>query len=150
MTYNAPQRARELFSTGGFYWAESVLLAVAESQGIQSDLLPKIATGFCSGVARTAGQCGALNGAIMGIGLITGRSEPGAPVDENYRVVQELVAQFNGVFGSINCQELTGVHLGTEDGQAQFREKKQIQECLNYAEEVTRMVLELTGSDEQT
>jgi hypothetical protein len=86
----------------------------------------------------------------MGIGLITGRIEPGAPVDENYSVVQELVARFKGVFGSINCQELTGVHLGTKEGQAQFREKNQIQECLNYAEEATRMVLELTGSDEQT
>jgi C_GCAxxG_C_C family probable redox protein len=124
-------------------------LAVAESQGIQSDLLPKIATGFCSGVARTGGQCGALNGAIMGLGLLTGRGEPGASVDENYKAVQELVAQFKGVFGSINCQELTGAHLGTEDGQRQFRETNQIQECLNYAEEATRMVLALTGSDDK-
>jgi len=37
-------RSRQLFESG-YYCAESVLLAVAESQGIKSDLIPKIATG---------------------------------------------------------------------------------------------------------
>ena len=125
-------------------------MAVAESQGIQSDLLPKIATGFCSGVARTGGQCGALSGAIMALGLLTGRSEPGASVDDHYRQVQELVARFKDEFGSINCQELTGVHLGTEEGQMQFREANQIENCLNYSEEATRIVLELTATIDKT
>jgi C_GCAxxG_C_C family probable redox protein len=118
-------------------------LAVAESQGIQSDLLPKIATGFCSGVARTGGQCGGLSGAIMGLGLLTGRSEPGEPVDEAYVRVQELVERFEEEFGSIHCQTLTGCHLGTEEGQAKFRESNQAEKCLTYVEEVTRMVLEM-------
>ncbi len=125
-------------------------MAVAESQGIQSDLLPKIATGFCSGVARTGGQCGALSGAIMALGLLAGRSEPGAPVDDNYSQVQELVMWFKAKFGSINCQELTGVHLGTEEGRVQFREKNQIEICLNFAEEATRIVLELAGDIDET
>jgi C_GCAxxG_C_C family probable redox protein len=121
-------------------------LAVAESQGIQSDLLPKIATGFCSGLARTGGLCGALSGAIMGLGLLSGRSEPGAPMDENYARVQELVKWFEEEYGSINCQALTGCNLGTEEGLVQFRESNQIAKCLNYSEGATRMVLELTGS----
>jgi C_GCAxxG_C_C family probable redox protein len=119
-------------------------LAVAETQGIQSDLLPKIATGFCSGVARTGMLCGALSGGIMALGLLTGRNEPGAPVEQHYKKVQELVAQFNDRFGSITCRELTGVHLGTEEGRGQFREKNQIENCLGYAAEVTGLVLALT------
>jgi C_GCAxxG_C_C family probable redox protein len=118
-------------------------LAVAESQGIKSDLLPKIATGFCSGLARTGGLCGALSGAIIGLNLLTGRSEPNMPVDENYALVGELLDQYEEKFGSINCRELTGVDLGTGEGQAQFRENNQKGNCLNYAEEVTRMVLSL-------
>jgi len=137
---NVSQRARELFGAGGFYCAESVLLAVAESQGIESDLLSKIATGFCSGMARTGGFCGALSGAIMAQGLLTGRSEPGASVDEHYARVQELIRQFEEKFGATNCQELTGVHLGTPEGQAAFREKNQIEQCLNYAAEAARLV----------
>ena len=121
-------------------------MAVAESQGIQSELVPKIATGFCSGVARTGGQCGALSGAIMALGLLTGRRVPGAPVDNHYGQVQDLVAWFMDTFGSINCQELTGVHLGTEEGQMKFREANQIENCLTYVEQVTRIVLELAGA----
>ena len=118
-------------------------MAVAESQGIESDLLPKIATGFCSGLARTGGLCGALSGAIMGLNLLTGRSEPGVPVDQNYALVGKLIDQFEEKFGSINCRELTGVDLGSEDGRAKFREKNQITNCLNQAEKATRMVFSL-------
>ena len=124
-------------------------MAVAESQGIHSDLLPKIATGFCSGLSRTAGLCGALSGGILALNLLTGRSEPGAPVDRNYALVRELIDQYQAEFGSTNCMELTGVDLGTEEGRAKFREKNQIVNCLNQAEEATRMVLSLTGSEER-
>ena len=58
------QCAEESFASG-LYCAESVVLSIARSQGIESDLLPKLATGFCSGMARTCGTCGALSGAIL-------------------------------------------------------------------------------------
>jgi hypothetical protein len=79
----------------------------------------------------------------MALNLLTGRSEPGAPVDENYALVSELIDQYEEKFYSINCKELTGVDLGTRVGQAQFREKNQIANCLTYAEGVVRMVLSL-------
>jgi C_GCAxxG_C_C family probable redox protein len=123
-------------------------LAVAESQGIESDLLPKIATGFCSGLARTGGLCGALGGAIMGLNLMTGRNDPGASTEENYALVNELIDQFIEKFGSTNCKELTGVHLGAPEGLTEFREKNQIEHCLNYAEEATRMVLSLADMND--
>ena len=123
-------------------------MAVAKSQSIESDILPKIATGFCSGLARTGGICGALSGAIMGLNLMTGRSEPGAPVDENYALVNKLIDQFEEKFGSTNCKELTGVDLGTPEGQIVFREKNRFEQCLDYAEEATRMVLNLTDQED--
>ena len=120
-------------------------MAVAESQEIHSDLIPKIATGFCSGVARTSGQCGALNGGILSLGLINGREEPGGSVDEVYAQVQELVQQFEEALGSTNCQVLTGCHLDTPEGQVNFRETGQLNLCLTYVETVTRKVLDLIG-----
>jgi C_GCAxxG_C_C family probable redox protein len=123
-------------------------LAVAESQGIESEWLPRIATGLCSGLARTGGPCGALNGAILALNLLTGRAEPGASVDRNYERVRELIQQYEARFGSSNCQTLTGVHLGTPEGQAAFREKNQIANCLDYVEEVTRIVLTLAENED--
>lgn len=55
MNEQAAKKSRELFNSG-YYCAESVLMAIAESRNVQSDLMPRIATGFCSGMARTGGQ----------------------------------------------------------------------------------------------
>jgi len=63
------QRSGELFDSG-FWCAVRVLHAIAESKGIKSDLIPKIATGICAGISRTNNICGALSGAIMAILLI--------------------------------------------------------------------------------
>jgi len=118
-------------------------LAVAEALDIQSDLFPKIATGFCSGIARSGGQCGALSGAIMGLGLMTGRVEKGADVGHNYAQVRDLMAQFEGKFGALTCRALTGCDLDTPEGQAQFSETNQMADCLDYAEEAARLALHL-------
>ncbi len=122
-----------------------MLLAVAESEGIQSDLIPKIATGFCGGVSRTCGMCGAVSGGIMVIGLFAGRSAPTETVAESYTMVKKLVKEFGSRFGSTNCQELTGCNLGTEDGQKYFKENNIRQKCRVFTEEATRISLFLIG-----
>ncbi len=127
----AAQRSLELFNSG-FWCAESVLLAMAEEQGIQSEILPRIATGFCSGMARTGGQCGAVSGAMMAIGLANGRRAPGDPVDANYMLIQELMQRFEERFGSTNCWELIGVDMRTPQGQATFLEQHLIERCKEY------------------
>jgi len=142
MSDQAVHHSRKLFESG-FYCAESVLLAIAESQGIQSDLIPRIATGFCSGVARTSGQCGAVSGAIMALGLLKGRQESDAPVDPIYQDVQAFLAQFEESFGTLNCRELCGCDLNTPEGQQQFRDTGQFSRCAGYVEEATRIVLSL-------
>ncbi len=65
--------AEDSFSSG-LYCAESVLVALAKAQGVDSEILPRVATAFCSGMSRTYGTCGALTGAIMGVSLALGRS----------------------------------------------------------------------------
>jgi C_GCAxxG_C_C family probable redox protein len=117
------------------------LLAVAEHENIHNELIPHIATGFCSGIARTGGMCGAVSGGIMAIGLTLGRNSPKEAVNPCYEAVREFLQQFTVKFKTLNCQELTGVHLGTPKGQKAFRQKEQIKECTNYVGEATRMVV---------
>jgi C_GCAxxG_C_C family probable redox protein len=117
-----------------------VLLAVAEHKHIHSDLIPRLATGFCSGVARSGGMCGAVSGGILAIGLALGRSSPEQPVDPCYAAVREFMQQFSTRFGSLSCLELTGVHLGTPEGQAAFLEQGKIKDCIDYVSEAARMV----------
>src|SRR5512135_3170894 len=142
MSEQASQRSLELFKSG-FFCAESVLLAIAESRGIQSDLIPRIATGFCSGVSRTGGMCGAVSGAIMGINLVAGRSSPAESLEPSYSLIQKLISQFEGQFGSANCRQLMGCDLATEAGQHYFLENNLMELCHQYAVEATRMAVSL-------
>jgi C_GCAxxG_C_C family probable redox protein len=142
MTDQVSQRAGELFESG-LFCAESVLLAIAESQGITSDLIPRIATGFCSGIARTCGMCGAVGGGIMAISLFTGRNSANESVLPTYDAVRRLLAEFQGRFGSTNCRDLVGCHLGTEAGQAYFKEHELRHQCRRFTEEATGLALSL-------
>ena len=142
MSEEVTQRSRELFDSG-FYCAESVLLAIAESQDIHSELIPRIATGFCSGVARTGRTCGAVSGAIMAIGLTAGRNSPEKPVDDTYTLVQSFLQQFEERYGSLECPILTGCDLGTPEGQRHFRQNHLIERCQGYIEGATSIAVSL-------
>jgi C_GCAxxG_C_C family probable redox protein len=142
MNQSTPERSVELFKSG-FYCAESVVQAIAEYQGIQSDVIPRIATGFCSGFSRTGGMCGAVSGAIMGIGLAAGRDLPTESMEACYALTRELLRRFEAQFGSVNCRQLIGCDLVTEAGQRYFMENDLIQRCHEYAAAATREALSL-------
>lgn len=146
MSEEAASKSRELFESG-LYCAESVLISLAEGQGIKSDLVPRIATGFCSGVSRTCGTCGAVSGAILGLGLAVGRDSPDESVEECYALVNELVDGFQAKFWSINCAQLTGCDLATDEGQRAFEEQGQIERCFQYVEEAARMAMRMIARD---
>lgn len=141
---NGPgKRAGELFESG-LYCAESVLLALAEHKGVKNELIPRMATGFCGGVSRTGGMCGALSGAIMAVNMIHGRNSPDQTVDEAYARVGELVGMFKQRFGSILCPDLAGCDLGTEQGREFFRANDiKNKKCMVFAEGAANMALEV-------
>lgn len=141
------ESAEESFASG-LYCAESVVLALARAQGIESDLLPKIATAFCSGLSRTCDMCGALSGAVMGVSLALGRSEAGQSVQPVYTATQRLIREFEQEFGARNCNILLGCDLNTPEGQAMFRENRLNERCTEYtgkaAEIAARIISERT------
>lgn len=137
--------AEDSFASG-LYCAESVVLALADAQGVESELLPRAATAFCSGMSRTCGTCGALTGAIMGVSLALGRSEAGRPVQPAYTATQRLIREFEDEFGARDCHVLLGCDLGTPEGQTAFREKRLGERCAKYtgkaAEIAARIIFE--------
>ncbi len=120
-----------------------MLLAVAEHMDIQDPVIPRIATGMCSGMARSGGTCGAVSGGIMAISLVSGRNLPADDIDQCYTMVQEFLSQFAGRFGSLSCPELTGVQLGTLEGQGEFKRKGLHEVCEEYVGTAAGMVEEI-------
>lgn len=142
MNHEISERARSLFNDSGFYCAESVLMALAEHQGIQSEIIPKVASCFCSGIARSGELCGAVSGAIMGIGLALGRSTPDRSLDPAYTATRQFTQAFEVRFGSLNCQELTGCHLGTPAGQDKFKAENIRERCEEYVAQAAYLASE--------
>jgi C_GCAxxG_C_C family probable redox protein len=142
MSEPASQRSLELFKSG-FFCAESVLQALAESQGIHSELIPRIASGFCSGIARTGGMCGAVSGAILGLGLVAGRNLPTESLEPGYALTRKMIRLFEEQFGTANCRQLIGCDLATEAGQRYFMENNLMEQCYQYAQAATTMAMSL-------
>jgi len=134
----AANLAQESFDNG-FLCAESVVIALANTQGIESDHLPKIATAFCSGMARTCGTCGALTGAMMGLSLGLGRSERDDKVQSVYSATQRLITEFEHEFGAKDCHMLLGCDIGTEAGQEMFKEQQLRNKCRQYTRKATEI-----------
>jgi C_GCAxxG_C_C family probable redox protein len=144
------RKAAEDSFSAGLFCAESVVLAIAKAQGVESELLPKMATAFCSGMARTCGTCGALTGAMMGVSLALGRSTANESVHPSYTATQCLIQEFEKEFGSRDCHVLLGgCDLNTPAGQAMFKEQKLGRRCLHFtgkaAELAARVIFENHG-----
>jgi C_GCAxxG_C_C family probable redox protein len=114
---------------------------VCEARGIRSDLVPRIASGLCSGIARSGDLCGAVSGGILALGAIMGRSGPADSIDSIYAAVRELKRAFAQACGSTNCRELIGCDLGTEAGQRHFAEQGLRERCGGFVQTATRTVL---------
>ncbi len=142
MTEAAARRSKELFDSG-LYCAESVLATIAEANGIHSDLIPKVATGFCAGMGRTSGQCGAVSGAILGLGLSAGRSTADESVEHCFALVQDFLSRFDELFGSTNCLQLIGLDLMTEDGLKAYNDRNLFVQCSQYTQEATSIAMRL-------
>ena len=121
------------YFNSGFNCAESVLLALSEVLNITNDCIPRIATGFGGGM-RTGDICGAVSGAVMGLGLHYGRTTAEEKKKRNctYAVVEEFVDQFRKIHGSIICRELLGVDVHTEEGRINYKKGNLHQKCENY------------------
>ena len=136
------QRSSELFESG-FCCSESVLQALAESRGIRSEFIPRIATGLCAGISRTGGICGAVSGGVLAISLVTGRSSPGDPREENLRLVRAFLKECEAKFGSTNCEQLMGCRLDTAEGQRFFQEHNLREKCAGFTREAARIAVQL-------
>ena len=100
--------------------SESVLLAVSQEFGIESEVIPKIASCFAGGIGNSGSVCGAVTGAVMAIGLIV---ENGDSMDDYLKkmsMVQEFRHRFEQEMETIDCHELTGADLTTPEGINEF------------------------------
>jgi len=133
------------FPTGRPYnCCESVLLALKDYLGIKSDFIPKIGTGIGAGVSLNGLLCGSVSSVAMAIGIKYGRNSSEENPKPVWDKVDKYVAKFKERFGYVNCRQLTGLNLKTEEGLKEYYAKVHDYACverLKFAVEKTIEIL---------
>jgi len=134
----------ESYAGKGFLCSEAVLLAISDWLGVQSDLIPKIATGFGAGVGGWGSVCGAISGGVMALGLKFGRNEPKKQDRPSYWYAKGLLKRFETEFGHATCRELTDCDFSTEAGLKKYAEEKLWEtKCRQYIGGATAMAFDI-------
>ncbi len=84
-------------------------MVFGEDLGLDTGTCSRIATAFGGGMSHMGLTCGAVTGALMVLGLASGRGPE--TKQEVYLKAQEFVKAFGREHGAINCQELIGYDL---------------------------------------
>jgi C_GCAxxG_C_C family probable redox protein len=123
-----------------------VVLALGESLGIESELIPRIATGFHGGVGGSHRWiCGALSGEVIAAGIAFGREKPRESAKRVDTLVQRLLGDFEGRFGSVRCYELVGIPYEEENWSEKWRALNMRDRCLDFVQFMVGRLLELAG-----
>ncbi len=116
-------RAGELFKSG-FNCSQAVFTAFKQDS-IDEKTALKLSTIFGAGVAaQGAGVCGAVSGALMAISLKHGRENLEA-VDaktKTYELGRQFMAKFEEENGSVMCEKLLGINIGTPENMQKANE----------------------------
>ena len=102
-------RAENLFENNRLCCSEALLLVL--NQGFKGGLTSKqarqLGSGFCGGMGEAGSTCGALNGAIMGIGLLAGpHTRDGLSKKKLRQLARSMHDRFQQEFFSTSCRVL--------------------------------------------
>ena len=99
----------------GFTCGQAILSTYGTQFGLDRDLALKLATGLGGGLGCLGKTCGAVNGALMVLGLKFGRSklEDIEAKEKTYEVVQDFIKRFEMINGSIVCRDLLGSDISS-------------------------------------
>ena len=126
-----------------FNCCESVLLAIKDHLGVDTELIPKIGTGIGAGVSMNGLLCGSVSSVAMAIGIKYGRNSPEDNPQPVWKMVDEYVAEFKERFGHVNCRELTGLDIKTEEGLKEYFAKVHDYTCADRIRFAVRRGIEI-------
>ena len=132
------------FPTGRPYnCCESVLLALKDYLDVDSELIPKVGTGIGAGVSLNGLLCGSVSSVAIAIGIKYGRISPEENPQLVWDMVDRYVAEFKNKFGYVNCRQLTGLNLKTEEGLKKYFAKIHDYACVNRLKFAVEKAIEI-------
>ncbi|MBT3285633.1 C_GCAxxG_C_C family protein [Candidatus Bathyarchaeota archaeon] len=128
----------------GFLCVEAVFRTLADMHDTDSDLIPKVASGLAAGIARTSHICGAVSGAILGLGLWFGRNEPVEGDRKPYWYSRRFICSWLDLYPETTCTLLLEVDLDNPEGMATFEaENMWAKKCKEYIRDAVGLAYDL-------
>ncbi len=127
-------RAEKLYRSGDYLCSEAVFTVVNDYLG--QPLPPeavRLTSGFPVGIGFAGCTCGALNGAIISLGLEYGRTGPRQDNEKIIALSKEMHDEFKKQFGSTCCRVLIRDFA--------FGSPEHLEHCIKVTGEATKMVL---------
>ena len=117
------QRAENLYENHKLCCSESLLLVLNHGfeGGLTSKQAKQLGAGFCGGMGEAGCTCGALSGAIMGLGLLVGPHAKNGPSKKKFRELSKKVHdKFKEKFSSTCCRVLIEPYDKDKKGRSHF------------------------------
>lgn len=122
------EKARAYFITEDNIYgcAETTLMVLQQAYGLPGAEDSSPAMALNGGVAWSGGICGVISGAAIAVGrLAEGRIYDHKEAKGTARrIIGQLMEDFFREFGDVNCRDLTGLDISTEEGHAAFIDGK--------------------------
>ncbi len=132
----------------GFLCVEAVLKALADAKGTKSDFIPAIGTGMGAGVARTGQICGAVTGAILGLGLWFGRNEPTPSVRRPYWFSRLFIDSWLKDHSNTSCSGLLEIDLDDPEDLVIFQEENYWEtKCKRYIMNAVELAISIINEN---
>jgi len=128
----------------GFNCCESTLMGLGDYLGKTCQLFPRLATGFGGGLGHTGNVCGAITGSIMALGIKFGRDQANDKKtrDDLYLLVEHFINDVKKELGAIDCIDLIGVPMNTEEGLSEYRKKNLNLKCREFINTISQIAIE--------
>ena len=130
----------------GYNCAQAIMAAKTDITGISRLDSLRITTGFGAGMAMMQKTCGAVTGAYLVIGAKHGRVNPDDEASKNktYSLIETFNRKFLELNGSLDCRELLGVNLKTDEGSHEAEKGAYFEnKCARYVEDSERILDEI-------
>jgi C_GCAxxG_C_C family probable redox protein len=134
------------FTEKGCNCSQSVFLSFCEDYNIPRELGARIAASFGGGIGRQGETCGALTGALMALGLKSGKNflDDKNAKSEMIAITKDFINNFKMISGSIKCRDLMGCDVGSEAGQLYIKQNDLSSKvCKNLVAHAAEMLEEI-------
>lgn len=126
----------------GYYCCEALMAAVRDAFGLDvPDSVIAMSSGMAVGVGRSGCLCGAVNGGVMALGMMFGRTAKAGPADPRSKAVMQMTAELHEWFRENNGKHSTCCRVLTREFDMGAGEHKE--QCIRFTGMCARKTAEI-------